>query len=123
MAFNTGILQFLNLSNSASFTLEPDNTCGGAGAINNASLSYNVSLSQGTQAATGSLNGTSQVSGSAFHLGTSGGSFSSTTVTGNYIDYTGAFQPFYSGAGSSGPTYSGNINAVTGNECSLASCN
>jgi hypothetical protein len=105
------------LSNTAALVLDGDPSCGSAGGITNSELANNVIIIQGTQSPTGSNNQAPESAAAAtFFVG----AISNSSEHDNYIDYRGAFFPFYPLPKGNGQV--GNVNLVTGAPCSNDSC-
>ena len=112
----------VSISNTANFAMAADSGCGSPGYLTSADTSYNLALGQGPQSGSSYPYGNSNSYTTGYVFDTQGTASSSITATGNYVDYTGGYGPFYSG-NQAGVTLSNNINAVTGHACSLAACN
>ena len=106
-----------SLSNVAPMALDGDPACGAKLGVTNSELDNNVIIIQGGQSAQGSNNPAAQSAAAAtFFVG----ALSNAAESNNYIDYRGAFFPYFPLP--PGNTQSGNINMVTGQPCSNASC-
>jgi len=117
---NTGIEQvgLPHLSNAAPFTMVGDSGCSAPATISNSEVGWNVSIVQGSPGEVPGSGSDSSVAAAAAFFVT--GNLTRVSLHDNFLDWTGAFFPFYlvPNTDSGANTVSNNVDLTTGRVCS-----